>query len=57
MSKTNKKFKKQGYRDEDYLKGSENHKKAFFNKQSRQIDNLLRSKNVKKLLDYTEDKI
>ena len=57
MSKTNKKFKKQSNRDEDYYKGGQNFKKVLFNRQSKQIDNLLKSKNVGRLLDLSDEKI
>lgn len=57
MGKTNFKHKKNfSYESEDD-RNSKKKKPIYTKKQTKQIDNLLRSKNVNRLLDYSEDKI
>jgi len=51
MSKTLKKFKKQ-YDPEDRHHDAKRRKMAFNNKQIRSLDNILKTKDVKKILNY-----
>lgn len=56
MGKTTFKQKKNfSYDGEDDRNGKKK-KTIYSKKQSKQIDNLLRSKNVNRLLDYSEEK-
>jgi hypothetical protein len=51
MSKTLKKFKKQ-YDSDDRHHDAKRRKTAFKNKQIRSLDNILKTKDVKKILNY-----
>lgn len=55
MGKTNTKFKKNFSYDYEEIKGSKKNKVEYSKKKSKQIDNLLRSKNINRLLDYSDD--
>lgn len=55
MGKTNTKPKKNFSYDYDESKESKKNKVEYSKKKFKQIDNLLRSKNVNRLLDYSDD--
>ena len=57
MSKTNFKQKKNFSFDQEETRTVKSKKPTLNRKHSKQIDNLLRSKNVNRLLDYSEEKL
>lgn len=57
MGKTNLKYKKNPSYDSEEHYSNKKQKVIYSKKQAKQIDNLLRSKNVNRLLDYSEEKI